>query len=45
VTGRVRISPQLEQPEVLGVHDELSVQLDPRHLPYVEQHMERLFRV
>ena len=43
-TGKVRISTELEQPDVLGVHDALSVNLDERHLPYLEQHMEQLFR-
>lgn len=43
-TGKIKISPELEQPDVLGVNDELSVNLDERHLPYVEQHIKHLFR-
>lgn len=43
-TGKICISPELEEPTVLGVTPELSISLTKRHMPYIDHHLENEFK-
>ena len=43
-TGKICISPELEEPSVLGVTPELSISLTKRHMPYIDHHLEIEFK-
>ena len=42
--GKIHISAELEEPELLGVTDDLSVNLEPQHIPFIEYHLENSFK-
>jgi hypothetical protein len=42
--GTIKMSPQLVQAELLGIHSGLSVRLAPEHMPYLAFHRNRVFR-
>ena len=44
-TGKICISSELEEPAVLGVHEELRIKLEKRHHDYLDFHRESVFRV
>ncbi|MEX1198899.1 MAG: HNH endonuclease signature motif containing protein [Pseudohongiellaceae bacterium] len=41
--GRIRISPLLERPELLGIHRRMGVKLRSEHVPYMMFHWEKVF--
>lgn len=41
--GDIMMSPQLEQPELLPLHPNMSIQLRPMHHEYMRFHRERVF--
>ncbi len=42
--GKILISPLLEESELLGVSETMSVKLDKNHLQYMQFHREQVFR-
>lgn len=44
-TGEILLSPQLSQPDVLGIKGDMKIQLNASHLPYMEYHRDEVFRV
>jgi hypothetical protein len=43
-TGEILLSPQLSQPDVLGIKGDMKIQLNASHLPYMEYHRDEVFR-
>ena len=43
-SGEILLSPQLSQPELLGIKTEMKIQLNASHLPYMEYHRNEVFR-
>ena len=43
-TGEILLSPQLSQPQLLGIKDDMKIHLQQPHLPYLEYHRDTVFR-
>ena len=43
-SGEIRISTELEQPNVLGVELSLCIRLAPQHQPFIEYHQSECFK-
>lgn len=43
-SGRICISRELEEPDVLGVTEGLMVKLSHEHYPFIEHHLEKVFK-